>query len=135
MDCVPYSCPFQEFDYTDLRKEEKEIKLHSVDLASLSTAMSRTGYFSRNNSHSKLSLILEDDEQKPNEEEKKNKGAIAASNSNRKIGVSLAENFSTVSARKISETDRSENSLFKQKTAAPKQKMYLVKRNNKKNEK
>ena len=135
---TPCASPFQQFDYTyqELPKS-KEIKLNSVDMASISTNVSKTGYFSRNNSHSKLSLILEDDEPvKPSEEEKVSTFSLSGINC-KKIGLSIPEIVNSITTKRISETDRSdrtENSLFKQKTAAPKQKMYVVKRNNKKSE-
>lgn len=127
---TPFASPFEDFDYAYHGKVSKEIKLHSVDLASLSTNISKTGYFSRNNSHSKLSLILEDDEvAKTAEEVKKPKFTLAANA--KKTIISMPNSFNSACGKKKI-VDETENPVFRQKTSVAGQKVYLVKRNNKK---
>ncbi|OMJ88477.1 hypothetical protein SteCoe_9606 [Stentor coeruleus] len=132
---APFSRPFQDFDYVYEQKTVKEIKLNSVDLASISTSISRTGFFSRNNSHSKISSILEDDDpiKITLEEEKRSKGSVLITGS-KKIALSIPDLNNSAIIKKLSDTERTENSIFKHKTTAPKQKVHLVKRNTKRPE-
>ena len=132
---TPFARPFQEFDYAYSAKPSKEVKLSSVDMASISTNVSRTGYFSRNNSHSKLSSILEDDDQeKMPEEEKRPKYAFSGVQPSRKVALSIPETSNSVVVKKPTDIEKVENLIFKQKTSAPKQKISVVKRNHKRNE-
>ena len=122
--------PFEGFNYAIQQESSpKETKLISVvDMASISTTVSRTGFFSRNSSQSKLSLMVDDDDDKRPEEEKASKITIVSSLSKR---LSIPDTCNTKS------TDESQNydsGIFKQLTSAPKQKIHLVKRNSKKNE-
>ena len=104
-------------------------------MASISTNVSRTGYFSRNNSHSKLSSILEDDDQeKMPEEEKRPKYAFSGVQPSRKVALSIPETSNSVVVKKPIDIEKVENLIFKQKTSAPKQKISVVKRNHKRNE-
>jgi serine/threonine protein kinase len=129
---TPSAFPFEEFDYAHQVAINTDYKLKSVNLESISTTVSKIGFFSRNGSQSKISIGLDDDEStKTVEEEKRSKFLVTGTTLTRSINIDIPDlelsNFETPSI----DID-TENSIFKQKTSAPKQKLYLVKRNNKK---
>jgi serine/threonine protein kinase len=121
--------PFEGFNFSILHENSpKEAKLMNVvDMASISTTVSRTGFFSRNSSQAKLSLMADDEDEKRVEEEKGSKIAIFNSLSKR---LSVPDTCNTHST---DESQAFDTGIFK-KLTAPKQKVHLVKRNSKKNE-
>lgn len=126
----PASCitPFEGFNYSVQQESSpKETKLLTVDMASISTTISRTGFFSRNSSKAKLSLMADDDdeEEKKVEVEKEFKLNIVNNLSKR---LNIPESFNT---RSTDESVGTDSGIFKQLTSAPKQKVHLVKRNSK----
>lgn len=116
--------PFEGFNYS-IQKDNspKETKLLTVDMASISTTVSRTGFFSRNSSQTKLSLMGDDEEEKKVEDRTGLKLAIVNNLSKR---LNIPESFNTKSTDESVGTD---SGIFKQLTSAPKQKIHLVKRN------